>query len=73
MDGVCGGAVGEERKLIMCLGATNRPWDLDEALIRRLERRICTGAYQIRHSSAERNWTQGNVQDQPKQHDPGLD
>ncbi len=33
---------GEEaKKTITVIGATNRPWDLDEALRRRLEKRIC--------------------------------
>ena len=31
----------EANKIVMVMGATNKPWDLDEALRRRFEKRVC--------------------------------
>lgn len=37
----------ERNKRVMILAATNRPWDIDEAIVRRLEKRICKLKIQI--------------------------
>jgi len=43
MDGVGSSAVaeGEKQPVVVVVGATNFPWEIDEALRRRLEKRIC--------------------------------
>ena len=48
MDGIVSDGGNPNASKVMVLAATNCPWDLDEAIRRRLEKRILIGACRIR-------------------------
>jgi ATP-dependent protease HslVU (ClpYQ) ATPase subunit len=47
MDGVGVSAEDQKDKMVIVIGATNFPWELDEALRRRLEKRICMSRWLV--------------------------
>lgn len=57
MDGLNSNVVPDE-KVIMVLGATNHPWDIDEAFRRRFEKRVYIPMPDGEHWA---NCVQGNV------------
>ncbi|CDW53212.1 katanin p60 ATPase containing subunit A1 [Trichuris trichiura] len=59
MDGIAGGG-GDPTKGVLVLAATNFPWDLDEALRRRLEKRVLIG---LPDSDCRRRMLEINLQD----------
>jgi SpoVK/Ycf46/Vps4 family AAA+-type ATPase len=47
MNGVSSGDPGDPNNRVMVLAATNLPWELDEAMRRRLTKRVCTYALRL--------------------------
>ncbi|UJR21971.1 hypothetical protein I4U23_025039 [Adineta vaga] len=71
MDGVAGAVGGDDpTKMVMVLGATNHPWDLDTAMRRRLEKRIYIPLPDI---ETRKQLLEINLKDVPLDKDVDLD
>eukprot|EP00040_Diaphanoeca_grandis_P021099 m.112354 g.112354 ORF g.112354 m.112354 type:complete len:510 (+) comp28188_c0_seq2:139-1668(+) len=69
MDGV-EGALGDAARIVMVLAATNFPWQIDEALRRRLEKRIYIS---LPDQSARRMLLEINLRGMPLSEDVNMD